>query len=133
MRIPGYYGRPLAPTQPYRPSKLSLSKTDQSRDFIEFPFAVLPYLRVPGGSGWYLRNLGMRIVEAALQAQSRRGAACFNFHPYELSNLVPVVPELPFHALRGIGDRMYGQVKALLRKFEGKCRFVSFRDIMEAF
>ena len=129
--IPGFYGRPLAPTQPYRPSREDLSRAVRDRDFIEFPFAVVSYLRIPGGSSWYLRNLGLGIVKLAIRSQLRRGYACFNFHPWEISDNVPRVPGLPAHVLRNVGTETFSRIRALLEAFKSLSKFVCFRDCLD--
>jgi len=129
--IPGHYGRPFAPTQPYRPSRNNLSKRDPSRQFTEFPFAVVPILRIPGGSSWYLRNLGLNVCKLAMRSQLRRGVGCFNMHPYDISDRVPSFPGLPRHVFKKVGSEMLSLVKSLLRYLEGRSVFVPFSECID--
>ncbi len=129
--IPGFYGRPLAPTQPYRPSRTNLSKKESARDFIEFPFAVVPFLRLPGGSSWYLRNMGLTICKIALKLQLRQGFGCFNLHPYEISQKVPPVPGLPGHVFHKVGFETLALVESLLLYIQGRCRFSPFSECLD--
>jgi peptidoglycan/xylan/chitin deacetylase (PgdA/CDA1 family) len=129
--IPGHYGRPFAPTQPYRPSRTNLSKRDSARGFVEFPFAVVPYLRVPGGSSWYLRNLGLSVCKLALRSQLKRGVGCFNMHPYEISDQMPSFPGLPRHVFNKVGSEMINLVDSLLRYLQSRASFVTFSECLE--
>jgi hypothetical protein len=131
LPIPGFYGRPAAPTQPYHPASNDLSREDQARKFIEFPMAVIPYLRLPAGSGWYLRNFGFTAVKTALAAQLKRGYATFFFHPYEVSCHVPNVPGVPFHTFRGVGKEMYAKIEGLLSYFRTRAVFEAFQSCVE--
>ena len=51
LNIPGWYGNPKIQIKPH------IYKFN-GFDIAEFPIAVSPIFRFPGGGGWYLRNLG---------------------------------------------------------------------------
>jgi len=130
LPIPGFYGRPFAPMQPYRPSREDLSRHVPDRPFVEFPFAVIPYARIPGGSCWYLRNLGIELVRLAVKSQLKRGYACFNMHPYEISDKIPEIHGLPSHVFKNVGKETYLRISTLLHEFSRLCQFTSFRDCL---
>ena len=61
-------------------------------------------LRVPGGGGYYFRNLGYRWTKWVLLSSLKRlGYAVFYIHPWELSDHNPKDTGAPFYTFRRTG------------------------------
>lgn len=131
LPIPGFYGWPKSPMQPYRIRRSKISKSNNSKPLLEFPHTVLPHARVPAGSGWYLRNLGLWFIKKAIKSQLKHGYASFFFHPYEISEKVPKVVEVPFHVFRGVGASMYDKIENLIQTISNQAKFVDYRTCIE--
>ncbi len=97
LPIPGWYGNLTAPLSPYQLSSPS--------PLWEFPVCVHPLLRLPGGGGYYFRNLGYFWTRwVLLSCLKKLGYAMFYLHPWELSNHNPKLPGVPFFTFRRTGD-----------------------------
>lgn len=129
--IPGFYGRPLAPTQPYRLNFHNLSAKSKCSHFWEFPIAVIPFFRIPAGSSWYTRNFGYRASQIALMSQMRKGVAMYYMHPYEFSDKLPRFLPVPRHTFRRTGQVMRNMLIGLLRTIASKGRFCSCRSYLD--
>ena len=97
-RIPGYYGRSDLSIKPF---EYQLSKNSIK----EFPVAVSPWLRLPGGGGWFFRNVGYRWTQRIVKSSLKKvGYANIYIHPWEFSENNPVFKEIPFHVYRRTGE-----------------------------
>lgn len=131
VRIPGWFGYYGAPFHPYRPSRQSLVKQSQSRDFYEVPVAVFPYIRLPAGGGWFLRNLGVNYVETAIKFLLRKDMPVVLYvHPLDVDVNVPKFDGLPFHVTRRCGEYVLKALKHILKTFDN-CIKVSVREMLE--
>ena len=121
VRIPGWFGYYGAPLHPYNPSRQNLAKQGKNRDFFEVPIAVFPYLRLPAGGGWFLRNLGVRYVKAAVRLLLGRGVPVILYiHPLDVDAEVPNFEGLPFHVTRRCGEYALNAIEHLLKTSDFK-------------
>jgi polysaccharide deacetylase family protein (PEP-CTERM system associated) len=120
LKIPYWYGQPTAPLTPYRPSRLNICKRDENRDFWEVPISVLPFLRFPGGGGWFLRNIGYPWTRTVVKSLLKRGPAVIYVHPWELSDNNPRFKSIPAHVFRRTGQYVRNAVKNLVRSVEAR-------------
>jgi hypothetical protein len=117
LRIPGWYGYPSAPLYPFRPSKIDCSKPELDRNFWEVPVAVFPDFRLPGGGGWFLRNIGAEWTWCVVNALFKKGyPATIYVHPWEFSERKSM-QGVPFHVFRRTGGYVKKAVRALVRDF----------------
>ena len=131
LKIPGWYGWPRAPIHPYRPL-LQHDKNLKEKGIIEFPIAVFPVLRIPGGGGWYLRNFGLHWVKLTLRALLKTtGFAVFYIHPWEISNNNLDLPGIPFHVFRRTGNWTLKALNSILNTFKGEVLFKSFKECLD--
>ncbi len=99
LKIPGWYGESNAPLEPYK------IKPSNTMEIMEFPLSVLPYLRLPGSGGWFLRNISYLWTKFILKSAVRHsGYGMLYIHPWEISNNNPKFQEVPFHVFRNAGD-----------------------------
>jgi peptidoglycan/xylan/chitin deacetylase (PgdA/CDA1 family) len=95
LPIPGHYGSPFASTKPF-----------QYRGLIELPLSVFPYLKLPAATGWYLRNLGYKYVNAMLSHSLKKsGVAVLCLHTWEFT-LKPALRRVPKHVFKKTGEPM---------------------------
>jgi len=133
VRIPGWFGYYGAPLHPYNPSRHNLAKHSEMRDFFEVPVAVFPHLRLPAGGGWFLRNLGVRYVKAAVRLLLGRGLPVVLYiHPLDVDADVPNFNGIPFHVTRRCGEYALGAIEEILEAFKG-CRKVPLLRVLEEF
>jgi len=133
IRIPGWFGYYGAPLHPYNPSRQNLVKHSEMREFFEVPVAVFPYLRLPAGGGWFLRNLGVRYVKAAVRLLLGMGLPVILYiHPLDVDADVPIFDGLPFHVTRHCGEYALGAIEDLLETFKA-CRKVPLTRVLEEF
>lgn len=108
--IPGWYGDPLAPREPH------VYRLKNNHGIMEFPISVLPILRLPGAGGWFLRNAGFLwtyyVTTVLLHSV---GYANIYFHNWEISQMNPRHPGIPFHVFRNTGDVMMKRVSRLIK------------------
>lgn len=131
VKIPRWFGYFGAPLHPYRPKRQNLVQQSQSRDFYEVPVAVFPYIRMPAGGGWFLRNLGVNYVEAAIRFLLRRNVPVVLYlHPLDVDANVPKFDGVPFHVTRRCGEYMLKAVEHILRAFD-YCKKVSIQEMLE--
>jgi peptidoglycan/xylan/chitin deacetylase (PgdA/CDA1 family) len=114
LPIPGWYGTPKAPLFPYQPNNGSIW---------EVPVAVCPYLRVPAGGGWFLRNMGATWVRFAANVLRKNGPITLYLHPWELSNHA-CIKGVPFHVFRRTGTYVKSALKSLINDFGGQTQTV---------
>lgn len=118
-RIRGWYGNPDLPLGPF--------KYSFGQDYlIEFPIAVCPYLRLPGGGGWYLRNIGYLWINSIVKCLIKKcGHATLYIHPWEISSNNPSYNEIPFHVFRKTGKATLKKIEILLKNF----RYLRFENL----
>jgi len=127
LKIPGWYGWPNSPLHPYYP----LLKMTKCNNFIEFPIAVFPYLRIPGGGGWYLRNFGLDWVKLTLKLLLKKtGFAVMYIHPWEISNNNPNHPGIPFHVFNRTGNWTLKALESIIETFKKNVSFTSFKECL---
>jgi len=108
--IPGWYGDPRAPKRPH------MHHLDNNHGIMEFPISVLPYLRLPGAGGWFLRNASFLWTYYVITAHLlRMGYANIYFHNWEVSLKNPKHPGIPFHVFRNTGTPMMKRIRLLVR------------------
>jgi len=107
-KIPGWYGNPKLPVHPYL-------KKFEANTLTEFPITVSPFLRIPGGGGWYLRNIGYSWIKSTVNSLLQKtGYALLYFHPWEISQQNVSFKEIPFHVFRNTGKKTYQNIDKLL-------------------
>lgn len=127
--IPGWYGDPLAPRKPH------FHRLGSNQRIIEFPISVLPYLRLPGAGGWFLRNAGFLwtyyVTTVLLQSV---GYANIYFHNWEISRENPRHPGIPFHVFRNTGDSMMKRIASLIKVWKTMDSVViePFEELLDA-
>jgi hypothetical protein len=123
LGIPGWWSNYGASLCPYRVSV-------GEREFFEVPVAVFPYLRLPAGGGWFLRNFGVTYVKAAVKWFLRRGLPVILYvHPFDVDPDVPRLGGFRFHVTRRCGEYTLKAMKSLLETFD--CPKVPIRDVLE--
>lgn len=129
LRIPGWYGSPSAPVVPYRPRRRNASRIDGSRNFWEIPLAVFPKVRLPGGGGWFLRNVGSRWTETIVKMLLKKGPVTVYVHPWEVSDYHPHLKGVPFHVFRRTGKYVRDAIRNLVRNND--LDLVTIKDFVE--
>ena len=130
VRIPGWFGYYGAPLHPYNPSRQNLSKQSEKRDFFEVPVAVFPYIRLPAGGGWFLRNFGVNYVKTVIKLLLRQGFPVVLYvHPLDVEPNVPKIKGVPFHITRRCGKYALNAIEHILKTFDFKK--VSIGDLIE--
>ncbi len=130
IKIPGWFGYYNAPLHPYSPSMQNLEKQSQRRDFFEFPLAVFPYIRLPAGGGWFLRNFGISYVKVAIKFLLRkRLPVILYFHPLDVDPNVPRFKGVPFHITRHCGEYTLNALKYIVKTFH--CKKIPIQEMLE--
>jgi polysaccharide deacetylase family protein (PEP-CTERM system associated) len=122
ISIPGWYGNSDSPIQPYDINQ---------KDYLirEFPIAVFPILRIPGGGGWFFRNIGYFWVKSVIKAVlNQTGHATIYLHPWEVSNINPVYKEIPFYVFRNTGEKMLNRIEKIIKYFNN-INYISLSDL----
>jgi len=123
IRIPGWFGYYGAPTNPY-------VLAGRRNNFFEVPITVFPFLRLPAGGGWFLRNLGETYVKTAVRVLLRREVPVVLYvHPLDVAYHVPRLSGIPFHVTRRCGKFTLDAIDHLLTAFD--CKKVPILDILE--
>lgn len=126
------YGVSSAPLIPYYPSSTDIVEQDEGRKLIEFPALVYPVLglRIPAGSGFYLRLLPQSVIKGAVDKMNKRGfPAVLSFHTWEVDLDTPklrlglVKSFITYYNL----NAMEKKLNFLLSNFQ----FISFKDYLE--
>lgn len=126
LPIPGWYGDWKASKIPYR---------DRETQLWELPISVQPYIRLPGGGGYYFRNLGRYWTTHVLHAGlNRHHYAMFYIHPWEVATKNPIHrPGVPFYTFRRTGtwarENLSILLDQVLRFPEIECK--SIKDILK--
>lgn len=130
LKIPGWYGSPNSPLFPYK-HFFSSNTIDINNTILEFPIAVFPGLRIPGGGGWFLRNFGYHWVKFTLKTLFKNGdIAVLYIHPWEVSENNPKLRGIPFHVFRHTGNWTLNALTSLIKYFKGvQCK--SFKECIE--
>lgn len=112
LKIPGWYGNHKSPITPYD------LHIEEKMYIKEFPISVIPYLRLPGAGGWFLRNFGYQwtknIVNLSLKST---GYGMIYIHPWEISDLNPKIKGIPFHVFRNSGQKTLTNLEKLINDF----------------
>jgi len=130
IKIPGWFGYQNAPLHPYHPDKRNLTKQSSHRSFFEVPLAVFPWVRLPAGGGWFLRNFGVRYAEAAIKLLLRKGIPVILYvHPLDVCSNVPRLKGIPFHVSRRCGGYTLKAIEHILETFD--CQKRCIHDMLE--
>jgi peptidoglycan/xylan/chitin deacetylase (PgdA/CDA1 family) len=122
LKIPGWYGNQEAPIKPYH------MELKNGGSIFEFPLSVLPFFRLPGGGGWFLRNFGLfwtKIVVKNLLKST--GYGVIYLHPWEISENNPTFDQISFHVFRNTGLKTYKNMEKLINYFSN-CEFISLSE-----
>jgi peptidoglycan/xylan/chitin deacetylase (PgdA/CDA1 family) len=123
------FGHAHVALHPYR-FKESFSRPDAAGDLAEIPLPVLPWLRLPTGTGILTRVAGLRFTLLGLRSALRTGDTQYYFHPYEIGPL----PDLPLRPrerlfLRRLGPWMERAAEAIVERLRRwGVRFVTARE-----
>ena len=122
------YGHPNAPENPYVISSHSIEKPDVNGKLMEYPLLVTKFLgkKIPGGGGFYLRTLPMKIIKNAIGNYEKKDLpATFYIHSWELTpefmprvNLSKKDSFITYHNI----EKAYEKMDEILKEFE----FTSF-------
>lgn len=122
LNIPGWYGNPSSTIKPY------CIHLNSGKHIFELPLSVLPYLRLPGGGGWFLRNLGYLWTKTVLKLSLKKmGYGTIYIHPWEISDKNPKLDEISFHVFRNTGTKTLNNLKKLIENFL-ESEFISLAD-----
>jgi len=122
IRIPGWMGHYTAPLHAYR---VGISKR-----FFAVPVAVFPYLRLPAGGGWFLRNFGVNYFKTAIRFLLRKKIhVVLYIHPLDVYSDVPRLRGIPFHVTRNCGEYSLKAIEHILETFN-HCKKVSVQSML---
>lgn len=125
LKIPGWYGESDAPLTPYKKS------IGDEKSINEFPLSVMPYLRLPGSGGWFLRNISYLWTKFLIKSAVRNsGYGMLYIHPWEISNNNPKFKEVPFHVFRNTGDYTLKGLDKIIKSLS-KCNFLTLSEYLE--
>lgn len=109
LKIPGWYGESDVPLAVYE------KQIGDGMSITEFPLSVMPYLRLPGSGGWFLRNIGYLWVKFVIKSAIKRsGYGMIYIHPWEISTNNPKFKEIPFHVFRNTGNPTFKSLEKLI-------------------
>jgi len=129
------YGIPEAQRSPYKITKSSLDKNDESGTLIEFPLLVTKFLgkTIPAAGGFYLRTLPLKIIKNSIKAfEKKELPSSLYIHSWELTpEYIPKI-KLPiknkfitFHKI----EKSFSKIEQLLKEFE----FDTFNSYLKKF
>lgn len=125
LKIPGWYGESDAPLEPYQ------KQVGDEMSIMEFPLSVMPYLRLPGSGGWFLRNVGYLWTKLIIKSAVRdSGYGMIYIHPWELSDNNPKFKEIPFHVFRNTGDYTFKGLEKIITSLS-QFNFLTLSEYME--
>lgn len=125
LGVPGWWSNYSASLSPYRVSV-------EKREFFEAPIAVFPYLRLPVGGGWFLRNFGLTYVKTAIKCLLRRGMPVILYvHPFDVDPDAPRFGGVAFHVSRHCGEYTLRAMEHILKTFD--CKKLPVRDVLREF
>mgnify|MGYP006278969731 CR=1 FL=1 len=126
LPIPHWYGNLTMPIHPY------YYNIDDNFLIKEYPIAVSPIIRLPGGGGWFLRNLGFlwaKIIVQSLLLQSTH--AIIYIHPWEVSNNNPNFEEIPNHVFRNCGKNTMYKLEKIIKHFKKSVSIIALEESYE--
>lgn len=122
LKIPGWYGNQDAPMKPFN------MPLTNGKKILEFPLSVLPFLRLPGGGGWFLRNFGLLWTKTVLKYSLKKtGYGVIYIHPWEISDKNPEFDDISFHVFRNSGIKTLNNLKKLIEYFS-ESELISLSD-----
>jgi len=122
LKIPGWYGNQDAPIQPFN------MPLNNGKKILEFPLSVLPFLRLPGGGGWFLRNFGLLWTKTVLKYSLKKtGYGVVYIHPWEISDKNPEFDDISFHVFRNSGSKTLNNLRKLIEYFS-ESELISLSD-----
>lgn len=122
FKIPGWYGNSKSPIKPY---DLNLG---DGKYIKEFPMSVIPFLRLPGAGGWFLRNAGYHWTKNVVKLSLKKtGYGMIYIHPWEISDFNPCIKDIKFHVFRNTGKKTLNNLERLIKTFSG-CNFSTISD-----
>lgn len=125
LKIPGWYGESGAPLKPYK------RYLGRGMSINEFPLSVMPYLRLPGSGGWFLRNISYLWTKFLIKSAVRTsGYGMLYIHPWEISNNNPKFREVPFHVFRNTGDYTLKGLDRIIGSIS-ECNFLTLSEYLE--
>ena len=125
IRIPGWFGYYGAPISPY-------VLAGRRNKFFEAPITVFPFLRLPAGGGWFLRNFGVSYVEVAARLLLRKKIPVILYiHPLDVDPHIPELKGIPFHVTRRCGKYAMKAIKHILQAFQ--CKKLPILDMLEEY
>ena len=125
LKIPGFYGEFDAPLVPYN------NDLGNGNSIVEFPISVLPYLRLPGSGGWFLRNFGYLWTKTILKSSVRKlGYGVIYIHPWEISDNNPNLKGIPFHVFRNTGSKTFKNLKRLIEDIS-EANFITLAEQLQ--
>jgi peptidoglycan/xylan/chitin deacetylase (PgdA/CDA1 family) len=132
LKIPKWFGYINAPIYPYHPDRYKLTQLSSHRNFYEVPLAVFPWIRLPAGGGWFLRNFGVRYVEVAIKYLLRKAIPIILYiHPLDVYYDVPKLKGIPFHVTRRCGGYTLKAIEHILRRFS--CKKICICEMLKGF
>jgi len=124
IRIPGWMGHYGAPLHVYR--------VEMCKRFFEVPVAVFPYLHLPAGGGWFLRNFGVNYVKTAIRFLLRKKLPVVLYiHPLDVYSDVPRLRGIPFHVTRRCGEYTIKAIEHILQAFQ--CKKLPIAEMLEEY
>lgn len=123
------YGVPNAPTIPYRPLLVDITKVDPEGKIIEFPLTTIKLLKnIPISGGFYLRALPLWFLNASIDYINMERPALLYIHPWETYGGTPRL-NVPFKSKL----ITYHGIDGALNKFEKlllKYNFCTIREVL---
>ncbi len=120
LKIPGWYGESDAPIIPY-------AKKIGKNSIMEFPISVMPYVRLPGSGGWFLRNIGYLWTKFLIKTAKNSDYGMIYIHPWEISENNPSLNEIPFHVFRNTGKKTFQNMEKLIKNLS-ECNFITLSE-----
>jgi len=125
LRIPGWYGFPRAPKQPFTIRELFPTVNS---DLMEFPIAVNPVIRMPISGAW-MRIFGIRYTMWGIKSLLRRGIVpVLHVHPWELVYL-PRLRGIPWRAYYHTGAHTFKMIEQIITGVGAT--FITIRSLLE--
>jgi len=94
------------------------------------PVTVFPFVRLPAGGGWFLRNFGVNYVKTAIRFLLRKKLpAILYIHPLDVRSGVPKLRNIPFHVTRNCGECTLRAMDHILRAFD-QYKKLAIEDIL---
>lgn len=129
--VPGHYYNWKYPLSPYFFNKHNPSqKTGEG--ILEIPISVIPLIRFPI-SWWWMRNIGNWVTHlgAKINFKNNRDVVLY-FHTWEYADL-PHIKGLPFHLVRGCGNKFLEKLDKFINIYVNKFHFESLKVLSEEY